>query len=359
MSSLLRLQAGPAAYQQILDRGLQAPDVHSIFGASGAAKWLAIYGLDRAIFGEWLKDNQHPIHLYGTSVGAFKLAAACRNNPGDSLEQLAEAYTNQSYPEAEFSADRISTETQKILSVITEHGGHEEILNHPSLHFNCGAVRTNGAIAQNQTKRQKLALARCFLQAFQGRAGYGKQLERAIFHHPASAAILTGADGITTHKVGLNKENLDQALLASGSIPGLMHGITNLHGAPNGTYFDGGMLDYHPVPSHLGIKSGLVLYPHFYQHLIPGWFDKFFSSRWANGNLLDNVLMISPSDEMVARMPGGQIPDRKDFVTLKNDDALRRKNWRQVMDLSRQLGDEFLELLATNSIASKLERLDG
>lgn len=355
VTSLLTLQAGPKALQHIHQNGLEPAHIQTIFGASGAAKWLAIYGLDRAVFGEWLSAANHPILLYGTSVGAFKLAAACRDNPAEALDQLANAYTEQSYQDGDISADKISSETQKILATISNDGGIEEILSHPNLRFCCGAVRTNQAMAINQSKRQKLALAKVFFQSFQGRQGYGKQLQRAIFHHPMSEDELQGVDHVITHHIPLSEGNLDDALLASGSIPGLMNGIVNPAGAPPGTYFDGGMLDYHPVPAYLGVTNGLVLYPHFYQHLIPGWFDKFFRSRYASAEQLDNVIMISPSDYMVSQMPGGNIPDRKDFITFQNDDQQRQKNWRKVMDLSRQLGDEFLELMQADKIAEKIQ----
>ena len=75
---VLSIQAGPKAYQQIKDRGLAPEDISAIYGASGAAKWIAIYGLDRAIFSDWLSQSAHSIDLFGTSVGAFKLAAVQR-----------------------------------------------------------------------------------------------------------------------------------------------------------------------------------------------------------------------------------------------------------------------------------------
>lgn len=355
MTSLLSLQAGKKALQHIHQEGLHAKDINAVFGASGAAKWLAIYGLDRAIFSNWLTQTEQPVTLFGTSVGAFKLAAACRDNPAQALDQLASAYTEQSYQDGDVSADRISTETKKILATISNNGGVEEILSHPTLRFNCGAVKTCDAMAINQSKRQKLALAKAFLQSFQGRKGYGKQLQRAIFHHPLGEHVMQGVDHIITHHVQLDPNNFEDALLASGSIPGLMHGIVNPAGAPEGTYFDGGMLDYHPVPAYLGLTEGLVLYPHFYQHLIPGWFDKFFTSRYASAELLDNVIMISPSDYMVSQLPDGKIPDRKDFITFQDNDQQRQKNWRIAMDLSRQLGDEFLELVNSDNFAAQLQ----
>ena len=56
--SQLVIQAGPDAYAKIQRDGLQAEDIAAVFGASGAAKWLGIYGLDSAIFSRWLVSGQ-------------------------------------------------------------------------------------------------------------------------------------------------------------------------------------------------------------------------------------------------------------------------------------------------------------
>lgn len=356
MTGLLEIRAGESAYQHIQKNGLDAGDIKYIFGASGAAKWLAIYGLDRAIFGEWLSDINHTIQLFGTSVGAFKLAAACRHDPVEALDRLANAYVEQNYADKDFSADRIAAETIKILEVVANITDRQEILDNRTLHFHCGAVRTQGALAQNQSFKQKLSLAKIFIDAFGGRKNYGKNLQRVIFHHPESKNIFSGADGVITHQTVLNATNLQQALLASGSIPNLMHGVKDIKGAPAGQYYDGGVLDYHPLPSYLGADQGLTLYPHFYSHLIPGWFDKHFKNRYANNEQLDKVIMLSPSAKMLKQLAGGKIPDRKDFVTLQDDNAKRKTQWRHCMELSRALGDEFLEIVRSGNIMEKLQR---
>lgn len=73
---------------------------------------------------------------------------------------------------------------------------------------------------------------------------------------------------------GMTPGNLKPALQASGSIPYLMNGVQQIPGAPKGVYRDGGPVDYHlDVPFGLD-GSGIVLYPHFSQRIIPGWFDK-------------------------------------------------------------------------------------
>jgi hypothetical protein len=82
--TLLRILAGATAYRHIKTNGLTQQDISAVFAASGAAKWLTIYGLDRAVFSVWLAQSIHPIDLFGTSIGTFKLAAAAQQKPSSS-----------------------------------------------------------------------------------------------------------------------------------------------------------------------------------------------------------------------------------------------------------------------------------
>ena len=54
-ASALTLRAGPEALAIVRERGLRPEDIDVIPAASGGAKWLALAGLDRFLFGEFLK----------------------------------------------------------------------------------------------------------------------------------------------------------------------------------------------------------------------------------------------------------------------------------------------------------------
>ena len=71
---------------------------------------------------------------------------------------------------------------------------------------------------------------------------------------------------------------------------------------------DGGIADYHfgAIPRH----NGFTLYPHFYPHLVPGWFDKPFTRRRLDPTSVDHVLLMAPSPAFVAGLPGGKIPGK-------------------------------------------------
>ncbi|MFK0573099.1 hypothetical protein [Endozoicomonas sp.] len=145
----------------------------------------------------------------------------------------------------------------------------------------------------------------------------------------------------------LSEANLMDAVMASGSIPVVMESVTNIAGAPEGRYRDGGIIDYHfYMRFHQG--DGLVLYPHFYSRIIPGWFDKALKHRRPSQQNIDNVVLVSPSQAFVDRLPYRKIPDRNDFARFTFDEPVRY--WKRVINESKRLGEEFLELVASGKI---------
>jgi hypothetical protein len=68
------------------------------------------------------------------------------------------------------------------------------------------------------------------------------------------------------------------------------------------------------------------------------------------------VLLIAPSAEFVATLPGGKIPDRKDFYSMPESERMRR--WQTADDMSNRLGDELRELIATGRVAERIKPWD-
>src|SRR4030095_10368541 len=90
---VLSLLAGPHAYTLIRERGLRAEDVDIIPAASGGAKWLALAGLDRYLFGQFLQQSrERPMHLIGSSIGSWRMACLAQRDPLAALGRGHQAY---------------------------------------------------------------------------------------------------------------------------------------------------------------------------------------------------------------------------------------------------------------------------
>ncbi len=349
----LCIKAGSAVIDKIRQEGLPADTISAVFGASGAAKWLTICGLDQAIFGRYLTRSEQPIDLFGTSVGAFKLAAAVQEDCEESLARFAESYIEQDYTNGA-TRDDIGRETLRIISGVLANGGGDRIIHHPRYRFHCAAVRCRGLLASEGYVAQRLGMIRAALLAMGGRQPQAKAWQRVVFGAADSLPAYSGADGFHTDSIILDETNIARALQASGSIPMMMYGVAAFGANDAGCrYRDGGIIDYHPLPDNIRTPNdGVVLYPHFYSTFTEGWFDQFTTRRKVTADRLRNVVMIAPSDAFVASLPGGAIPNRKDFLRLKHDPALREAQWREAVARSVELGDEFLSLIDSGNIAS-------
>ena len=71
--------------------------------------------------------------------------------------------------------------------------------------------------------------------------------------------------------------------------------------------------------------------------------------------MFSSYCLISPSDEFVAGLPNGKIPDRTDFT--KFEPAERVRNWKKCVAACGALADEFLEVLEKDQLAARLEPL--
>jgi len=213
-------------------------------------------------------------------------------------------------------------------------------------------VKSHGLLADDHRGRLGLGLSSVIADNLRGRARLSRHFERVIIHDPRLAPPVNTLNDFPSRFVALNAGNLRQALLASGSIPMVMEGVRDLPGAGAGTFRDGGLLDYHLDLPYSG--DDIVLYPHFTDRVIPGWFDKTLPWRRACPARLQNVLLLAPSREYLSRLPYGKLPDRNDFKRFMGDAPSRQKYWRAAMDESRRLGDEFLELAANGRLGERL-----
>jgi hypothetical protein len=348
MASSLVLRAGPDALAIIRERGLRAEDVDVIPGASGGAKWLALAGLDRFLFGEFLQHpRERPLHLIGSSIGSWRMACLGQRDPVAALARGHHAYIYEQRYSTKPSAREVSEVLGRALDLLLGASGVDEILSHPWARLHVITAEGRGLAASERRLLLAASMAVAAAANLVSRHSLALQMRRCIFHSAGDETPFRHLADLPTTHVPLTRDNLRAALLASGSIPLLLEGV-KVPGTPTGVHWDGGVLDYH-LDLDFGAGGGLVLYPHFYSHVVPGWFDKSLRWRRARGENFRRALLVAPSDAWVASLPGAKIPDRRDFYTMPEAERMRR--WQAVVDASARLGDELRELLATGRLA--------
>lgn len=341
---LLTILAGPDALAELRDGGLSPSRVRVLIGASGGPKWLVLRGLDRVVFPWLLGGARAPVHAVASSIGTWRFACLCAKDPLAALERFETAYVEeQSYTRKPSAAD-VSAEGTRILRALLGDEGVGPLLDHPlvRLHIITARFRHLGAL---EGRAQLLGLALAAALNALARPALSGSVERVVFDAAGDPGPFAPWRHLPTRHVPLTWNNAISALAASAAIPLVMSGIRDPSGAPPGVYRDGGVADYH-FGEEVDPEEGLALYPHFYSHLIPGWFDKALSSR--RTRRLRRTVVVAPSDAFVASLPHGKIPDRKDFATFK--DGERRAAWRQVVARSNELGDAFGELVGSGRI---------
>ena len=342
----LILRAGPRALERIRKHGLDAADVAVIPGAAGGPKGLGLAGLDRAIFGEWLPSKPRVRHLVGSSIGAWRFAAACCGDPVRVLADFARGYSEQRYS-LRPSARDVSQSARDLLKELFA-GREAEILASPGYRLHILAVRGRWPLQRDSRYRTPLGFGMAAMANAVGRRHLARFLDRTVFHDPRERPpfLANGRfDAFHTHVVPLDVANLSEALIASASIPIVLEGVANIPSAPAGMYWDGGIIDYNlHLPYHHG--EGLVLYPHFTDRIIPGWLDKPLPWRRARGEWLDNVVLVAPSRDYLAKLPYGKLPDRRDFKRFARDYEGRMTYWRAAIGESDRLAEAFLDFVA-------------
>lgn len=348
--SALRILAGPRARQQLRERGLQPADVAVIPAAAGGPKGLVLGPLDRYLFGHWLPRSTQLVHLLGASIGAWRMASACRADPDAALARLAEDYVSQDYEHAPGKQPTARVVSRTFGAKLAEHfgGAQAELLGHARYRLHVFTSRGRHVLGREGKWRTPLGYGGAFFSNLVSRRAMGGWLERVVFSDPRDPLPLPLHD-YRSHQVALTAANLAPAVLASCSIPFWLEAVHDIPGAPPGAYWDGGITDYHlhlrydQIADHP--PGGLVLYPHFQPTLVPGWLDKALKHRHRASSALANVVVLAPRPAWIATLPGAKLPDRVDFKAYGDDIAARQVAWRRAIAESQRLADEFAALV--------------
>jgi hypothetical protein len=340
----LQVSAGPRALAHLRERGLQPADVRVVPAAAGGPKGLALLPLDRFLFGHWFAGSTHSLHLVGASIGAWRMAAACLPDADAALAQLGEDYITQTYPHAPGRMPTARSVTQAFSQRLDERLGARaaQVLSHPQRRLHVFTSRGRRLLHQPGRVRAPLGWLGAFTANALSRGALGGWMERVVFSDPREPLPFALND-YPTRRVPLQAGNLARAVLASCTIPFVLEAVQGVPGGPAGTYWDGGITDYHLHLDYAAMDEGLVLYPHFTPQVVPGWLDKAWKRRHRATPALDNLVLLSPHPDWLAGLPGGKLPDRSDFKRYGDDEAARQRDWRRALAESQRLADEFAQ----------------
>jgi hypothetical protein len=357
MSSNIEIFAGKKALSLIRNRGLEPDMVEVIAGAAGGPKWLILYHLDRFIFSSWITRRTRPLFLIGSSIGAWRFAALSQKDPLNSLQKFKDAYINQTYS-TKPTPGEVTQETIRIMNTFLNDSGIDEILNHPYLRLNFMAVYCKSIVSWDHHSILGPAILASALLNLIDRRLLKWFYKRTLFYHSKSIPPFIKMNQFPILKAPLDQKNIRDALLATGSIPLVMKGVKNISGTTTGVYRDGGIIDYHLDIDFINREDKIVLYPHFMDHVIPGWFDKRLPHRKPDPNRMASVLMVSPSKDFVSKLPLGKISDRHDFFLFKGKDKERIEYWKKVVCMGKQLAEDFHDILGSGRIRHMVQPLD-
>ena len=337
----LAVHLGKNAARRIADEGWSPDHFSLLLGASGGPKWFVLGQLDRFLFGNFLARGTRPLSALGSSIGSWRHACLAMDDPVSAVARLEHGYLNQRYTDKPGPAE-ISEVSRGILQGMLGTEGASALVEHSRINTHIVTARGRGPAASSSQPLLATGMGVAALGNAVSRNLLKLAFQRVVFfsgdqHNPGLAL-----DDFDCEYVPLQAGSVAQVLHASGAIPFVLTGERDIAGGPPGQYWDGGIIDYHfDLRQYQG--DGLILYPHFKASIIPGWFDKFLPWREAAISKIDNLVLLCPSDDWIASLPHGKIPDRNDFRRLGTDERIRY--WEDCIERSKALAQEFEQLV--------------
>lgn len=345
----IRVRAGRTAYELIRAGGFSLDRVGTYFGPAGGPRWLVASGFDLTLLREEALGRVRPVWLVGASAGAWRFAAWLQPEALKSYCALREAYITALYGRH----DTPATVLQSLIGIVNAYVEDDALpfaLASKRYRLAVLTCRAGHLTAAERPWVQKAGFILAFLANAVHPALLHRMAERVVFYCGPQPPDFCQRKEFRGRFVPLSEANFKSAVIASGAIPIVVAGVRDIFAAPDGVYRDGGLIDYNINQDYATRSGGMVLFFHHQERIVPGWMDKRLTRRRPPERFLENVVMVTPSEGFVARLPDGRIPDRGDFTTFIDDPARRIANWRRTVELSAPLGDEFLELVASGRL---------
>jgi hypothetical protein len=353
----LCIRAGKRALEMIRDGGFRLDRVTTYVGPAVGPRWLVASGVDLTLLRNGkLGSKSRPVLLTGASAGAWRFAAWLQPEPEKSYRRLLDAYIGIPF-DRRSTPSSIRRSLQEVIDSFLENDAIPFALAHDHYRLAVTTARAKNFAASETPWVQKWGLALCYALNRINRRNLFRFFERVVFYSGPRPPQFCLRPGFRGKAVVLNEFNFKHAVLASGAIPLLIEGVTDIYGAPRGVYRDGGVIDYHLDHDYAAKEDDVTLLVHHEGRVIPGWLDKKIKGRRPPAEALDSLLVITPSPGLVETFPGGKIPDRDDFETFIDDPAGRILNWRKVVEICAPLGEEFAEQVESGKIRAIAEPL--
>jgi hypothetical protein len=354
--SRLKIKAGKKIYPIIKDGGFRFDAVSTYFGPAAGPRWLIASGFDLSLLQSGLLGRLKPVQLVGSSAGAFRFSAWLQPDAPQAYQKLLEAYINVTYTRKDTPVTSLHKITE-IINTYIEEDALPFALANKKYRLVILTARARGLLASDHEWTQKAGLAMCFLLNYFSRNNIYRFAERIVFYNASKPPAFCFAPFFRGTYVPLNEANFKYAVLASGAIPLVIHGVRDIYRAPRGVYRDGGLIDYHLTHQFAARDHEIVLFFHHQERIIPGWLDKSITKRLPEPHTLNNVLMVFPSQSFIENLPGGKVPDRTDLTSFIDDQETRIRHWKKAVELSAPLGEDFLELVESGKIRDVVEKL--
>lgn len=347
MPKTFQIKAGKIALQHIRKNGLSPNDISVIPAAAGGPKWIALYAFDKYLLEQWFQDRQKPLHLMGASAGAWRMLCYTLPDSQNALDRFLKAYVEQSY-DTWPTTDEVTEKVIEIVKTTLSDDGIDSLLNEQVFKLNIISTKTN--FKEKTGSKYRRNFIPIVLKNSLSRKLVQKDFERVVFTNSSNHNVIK-KDGFHTTYQRFTKDNSISAIRSTGTLPIYMNPAVDIEGL-NGLIWDGALIDY-----HIGLDyntEGLILYPHFADHLIEGWFDKFIPWRKFKGNCLDRMILISPSKSFVDSLPDRKIPTREDFETYFDNKDQRIKNWYEAAKRGEEMVAEFHELWESGDLVEHM-----
>ncbi|MCX7635683.1 MAG: hypothetical protein N2Z74_08070, partial [Syntrophales bacterium] len=290
----LLVKAGSRAHEIIRDGGFSFANVRTFIGPAVGPRWLIASGFDLTLLDGEVLGRKQPVLLAGASAGAWRFAAWLQPEAHKSYLSLREAYITSAYTRRD-TPKSIQASLKSIIDSYIEDDALPFALQHGHYRLAVIVARAKHLAASSVRAFQKLGFVAAYLLNFMDRRLLRHTLEPVVFYSGAKPPAFTLHPRFEGSFIRLSPVNFKPALVATGAIPLVVHGVRDIYGAPRGVYRDGGLTDYHLARDFAVKDTDLTLLFSHQERIIPGWLDKGLKRRRPDAAALSSVVHVYPS----------------------------------------------------------------